>query len=157
MAQKTLICGFGNKLKTDDGFGPSMIELLAKEPLPDNVTLKDFGISGFQAALEIGDYDKVIIIDAIRAGKEPGTLCRVVLHKSDVIHGLPLSSFNISLHESELERVLATAALIGEYPREVIVLGCEPGDLSLGLTLSEAVAQARFEIRGMIISEIMPL
>jgi hydrogenase maturation protease len=149
-----LVCGFGNTLRKDDGLGPDIIAQLAERELPDNVALRDFGTSGFRAALEMGGFDKVIAIDAIKTGKKAGTLYRVLLSKEDVACGQSLNSFSVSLHESELERVLATTALLGDYPEEVIVVGCEPGDVSLGLTRSDAVSRATGEVIDMVIGEI---
>ncbi len=144
----------GNKLKKDDGIGPYLIEELEKRVLPSNVSLMDSGISGFKVALEIGKYDKVIFVDAIQRGKQPGQAYRITLSKEDLSRSSSLTSFTVSLHESDLERILATTALIDNYPKEVVVIGCEPKDLSLGLSLSREVKKAVSKIIDLILDEI---
>ncbi len=152
--QRILICGLGNKLKRDDGIGPFVIEELEKRALPENISLIDFGTSGFKTALEIGSYDRVIFIDAIKRDKQPGQVYRTTLSKEDLVNSPSLASFAISLHESDLERILATAALMDNYPREVIILGCEPKDLSFGLSLSREVKKAASKIIDLALNEI---
>ena len=151
---KTLICGFGNSLRRDDGLGAYVIDRLAKRKLPDYITLRDFGTSGFRAALEIGDYDRVIVIDAIRAGGTPGTLYRMVLGYEDMINNNLPGSFVISLHEIGLEKALATAFFAGHFPEEVVILGCEPEDVSFGLTPSKIVEESVKRLLELVISEI---
>ncbi len=151
---RILICGIGNRLKKDDGIGPYLIEELEKRVLPPNVSFMDFGISGFKTALEIGKYDKVIFVDAIQRGEQPGQIYRITLSKEDLWQSSSLSSFTISLHESDLERILATAALIDNYPKEVVILGCEPKDLSFGLSLSQEVKKQVSKIIDLILDEI---
>lgn len=144
----------GNRLKKDDAIGPYVIEELEKRVLPPNVSLMDFGTSGFKAALEIGKYDKVIFVDAIQQGKQPGQACRITLSKEDLWQSPSLTSFTVSLHESDLERILATAALIDNYPKAVVVIGCEPKDLSFSLSLSREVKKAVSKIIDLILDEI---
>jgi hydrogenase maturation protease len=151
---KTLICGFGNRLKKDDGLGAYVIEQLAKQKLPDRIILRDFGTSGFWAALEIGDYDKVIVIDAIRAGEKPGTLYRMTLDRENALNNYLPGSFVISLHEEGLGEAFATAALIGHFPEEVVILGCEPEDVSFGLTQSETVKETANRLLELVLHEI---
>jgi hydrogenase maturation protease len=137
-----LVCGFGNRLRSDDGLGGRVIERLSRTHQPGYVILKDYGTSFFRAALEIGDYRQVIAVDAIQAGGRPGTIYRRELARWDVVNiGSPVS-FATSLHEEGLGNALATAAAVGHFPEKVVILGCEPGDISLGLGQSRAVMSA---------------
>jgi hydrogenase maturation protease len=149
-----LICGLGNTLKRDDGLGPNIIAELEKQALPDNVNLIDFGTSGFKCALSIADYDKVVFIDAIQMEKQPGQIYKIKLSKQDLQNSPSLSSFAVSLHESDLERILATAALLDSYPTEVVIIGCEPKDTGYGLGLTEEVEQALGQIIDLILVEL---
>jgi hydrogenase maturation protease len=151
---KTLICGFGNRLRRDDGMGSYVVDQLAERELPDYITLRDFGTSGFRAALEIGDYDRVIVIDAIRAGGKPGTLYRMVLVDENIACNNLSGSFVISLHEVGLEKALATASFAGRFPKEVVILGCEPDDISFGLTQSKIVKGAVKQLLELALREI---
>jgi hydrogenase maturation protease len=149
-----LICGLGNILKCDDGLGHSVINELEKKALPDNITLIDFGTSGFKCALSIGDYDKVIFVDAIQAGKQPGKIYKMSLSRHHLMDSPSLSTFAISLHESDLERILTTAALLDSYPNEVVIIGSEPVDTSYRVGLSKKVKMVIPSIINNIMQEI---
>lgn len=151
---RTLICGLGNPLKHDDGLGPCVIAELEKQTFPEDVSLVDFGTSGFKCALEIGGYDKVVFVDAIQMGKEPGQIYRINLSKQDLLNSPSLGSFAFSLHESDLERILATAALLDSYPREVVIIGCEPKETAFGIGLSEEVKKAINRVIDLVLAEV---
>ena len=151
---RTLVCGIGNILKQDDGIGPHVIRELEQRHLPANVTVADFGSSGFKTALEIGKFEKVIFVDAMQTGGEPGQVCRVTISEHDLAGGPSLSSCRVSLHESDLQKILTSTSSINNYPKEVVVLGCEPQDLSPGLGLSEKAQKAADTIIEWILEEI---
>jgi hydrogenase maturation protease len=144
----------GNSLKQDDGLGPYVITEMEKQAFSKDVSLIDFGTSGFKCALEIGSYDKVIFVDAIQMGKEPGKIYSINLSKEDLINSPSLGSVTFSLHESDLERILATAAILDSYPGEVVVIGCEPKETSFGIGLSEEVKKAMNNVINLVLAEI---
>ena len=152
--QKVFVCGIGNKLKRDDGLGSFVVEKLKKRELPANVTVEDFGISGFKTALEIGNYDKVIFIDAVQKGRNPGEIYTSTLKREEFLESQSLDSRSVSVHESDLEKILASAAAIHVYPDEGLIIGCEPEDLSVGLGLSEKVEKSVDKIVEMVINQI---
>jgi hydrogenase maturation protease len=152
---KILVCGVGNKLKGDDGLGPFIIEKLEHERLPDNVETADFGISGMKCALTLEGYEKVVFVDAISLpGSQPGRLHRIKISQQDVLNSPNLSAFSVSLHETDLERILATAAVLNIYPQDVVIVGCQPADTTVKLGLTQQVEQAVPEIIDMIKAEL---
>jgi hydrogenase maturation protease len=150
----TLICGLGNALKKDDGLGPCIISKLEKREMPEGVCLADFGISGFKCSLEIGDYDKVIFVDAIQMDKKPGQVYRICLSRQDLLKSPSLSDFSVSLHESNLERIMATAALLNRCPDEIVIVGCEPKDTAFGVGLTTEVKQVLGQIIELVLAEL---
>ena len=149
-----LICGLGNVLKRDDGLGPRVISELEKRTLPKGVCLADFGISGFKCALEIGDYKKVIFIDAVQMEKKPGQVYRLYLSQQDLLQSPSLSDFSVSLHESNLERIMATASLLDRCPNEIVIIGCEPADTGFGVGLSQETEQSLDQIIELVLAEV---
>jgi hydrogenase maturation protease len=149
-----LICGLGNALKRDDGLGPRVISELEKQEMPEGICLADFGISGFKCSLVIGDYDKVVFVDAIQMEKEPGQVYRICLTQQDLIESPSLSDFSVSLHESNLERIMATAALLERCPAEIVIIGCEPGETGFGVGLSQEVEQSIDQIIELVLAEV---
>ena len=69
------IAGFGNVLLGDDGFGVEVIKRLQTFPLPVHVEAFDIGIGGMELVLKLMDgFTEMIVVDAVRRGKAPGTL-----------------------------------------------------------------------------------
>ncbi len=74
-----LVLGCGNLLFGDDGFGPKVVEYLKENcPVPDHVAIVDAGTGVrdilFDIAISERKPRKIIIIDAMDAGKEPGEI-----------------------------------------------------------------------------------
>lgn len=152
---KILICGLGSKLQGDDGLGPYVIEELEKRGAPENVVLADYGISGFKCALNLAYYDRVIFVDAISLpGHTSGTVHHLRLPR-EKLGGLPtLGEIGISMHETDLPRILATAAALGTAPEKITVIGTQPVDTSVRLGLSPEVERTVPELIKLIEAEV---
>ncbi|MFJ2033721.1 hydrogenase maturation protease [Streptosporangium sp. NPDC087985] len=133
-----LIAGVGNIFLGDDGFGVTVARQLAAMDLPDGVRVTDFGIRGIHLAYELtgGGHDTAIILDAAARGSPPGTL--YVLEPSP---GECPGSF-VDAHAMTPESVLALAGTLGGGTGRILLVGCEPADLSPGMELSAPVADA---------------
>ncbi|MEV4247994.1 hydrogenase maturation protease [Streptosporangium canum] len=135
---RILLAGVGNVFLGDDGFGVTVARRLAETDLPDGVEVTDFGIRGVHLAYELtgGGYDATILIDAASRDGPPGTL--YVLEPSP---GECPGSF-VDAHAMTPESVLALAGTLGGATGRVLLVGCEPADLSPGMELSPQVADA---------------
>ena len=152
---RILVCGVGNKLKRDDGLGPFVIEQLETQVMPQGVDLADYGISGFKCALKLEGYTKVVFVDAISLpGSEPGRLHRLKISREKLMKSPRLSDFSLSMHETDLERIMATAAVLNIYPDEVVIIGCEPSDTAVGLGLTKPVKAAVPGIIDLVLKEL---
>jgi len=152
---RILVCGVGNKLKKDDGLGPLIAEELDNVELPPGVDVADFGISGFKCALKLEGYHKVVFVDAISLpGSEPGRLHRLKINKEALMRSPRLSDFSVSMHETDLERIMATASVLNIYPEEVVIIGCEPADTAVGLGLTPSVEAAVPQVLQMVMQEL---
>lgn len=120
---KILVAGVGNIFLGDDGFGVEVAQSLSKRKLPETVTVKDFGIRGFDLAYALLDpWDGVIIVDALPRGEAPGTL--YVMEPDWSAAG----EADINPHGMDPVRVLNLAASMGTISARVLVVGCEPQD-----------------------------
>jgi coenzyme F420 hydrogenase subunit delta len=77
--QEIVICGCGNPLFADDGFGPAVVEELKKLDLPGNVKVIDAGLGGphflFTLLAQSDEPVKqLIIIDIADFGGKPGDI-----------------------------------------------------------------------------------
>lgn len=131
-----LVLGLGNILLQDEGVGVAVIERLQRRyRVPDEVELLDGGTSGMSLLEDICDRQHLIVVDAVRSGKPPGT--EVVLTGAEVPAFL---NNRVSPHQLALSDVLANLALRNESPRNVTVVGMEPLSLETHLGLSDMVA-----------------
>jgi hydrogenase maturation protease len=134
---RTLVAGFGNPLRGDDGFGVAVLERLERQSLGDDVHLIDVGTGGIHLAHELlSGYDRVIIVDAMTYGATPGTL-RI----EELVHVEAES--RIDLHLVVPARALGVAKALGVLPAKVLFVGCEPASVDeLELALSPSVSAA---------------
>jgi hydrogenase maturation protease len=120
---KILVAGVGNIFLGDDGFGVEVAQSLSKRQVPETVTVKDFGIRGFDLAYALLDpWDGVIIVDALPRGEAPGTLYVIEPDRSAA------GEAEINPHGMDPVRVLNLAASLGTISARVLVVGCEPQD-----------------------------
>ena len=123
--RRTLVAGFGSVLLGDDGFGVRVLDLLSRDTLPPGVELLEVGTGGLNLVLTLmSRFSDLVIVDAVRQGRKPGTLC----------------TFHPNF--AELTRAIGLAASLGVLPGRVTVVGCEPGSCELGLELSPEVGRA---------------
>jgi hydrogenase maturation protease len=73
---ETLVLGWGNPGRLDDGLGPALVELLAALGLPRVVVDADYQLTVEDAA-EVARYRRVLFVDADRTGPAPFRLWRM--------------------------------------------------------------------------------
>lgn len=123
---KILVLGIGNILWADEGFGVRAVELFDHrfDPHP-SVHVLDGGTQGLYLVQFVAEADRLLVFDAIDYGLAPGTL--------KLVEGDEVPKFTgakkMSLHQTGFQEVLSAADLLGHYPREVALIGCQPQDL----------------------------
>jgi len=133
--KKVAIVGVGNLLLMDEGVGVHVVRELERRDLPPNVLVIDGGTSPDALACA-GEVDKLVIVDAVRGGGEPGTVYWLTPDDIDESDRNPLS-----LHEWDLMDSLKLSRYWTE-DIEVVIIGVEPAHMEWGLELSPEV-QAR--------------
>ena len=135
---RVLVAGIGNVFLGDDGFGSEAARRLAAEPLPENVTVTDYGIRGMHLAFDLLDgYDVLLLVDALPHGAAPGDVTVLQVGEED------LGSGEFDAHGMSPVAVLGSlGSLGGRLPPRTFVVGCEPADVGEGIGLSPAVAAA---------------
>ncbi len=126
------VLGLGNILLGDEGFGVHFARWFSgKHRLPDDVRFVDGGVLGYALLDIICSCDHLLIIDAIKAGDEPGSIYRFTREELESKMPPPTSA-----HEVTFMDVLFKAELIGEIPSVVflcIVPGCY-GEMDLEMS-----------------------
>ena len=140
---RTLIAGFGNVLRGDDGFGVEVIRRLeASGVAGEGVELLDVGTGGIHLAHALlARYDQLIVIDAVSRASAPGTLTIRLVEQI-------AAATDIDMHTTVPSRALAVAQALGGLPPRVLLVGCEPDHATLEeplIGLSPAVSTAADE------------
>lgn len=141
------VVGLGNPLLTDDGVGLALLEDLRADGWDDSVDLVDGGTWGLSLLPTLADADRVLVLDAVRSGHEPGCVVRGGVDDIPRLYRYPLSP-----HQIDLSEVLAAAELTGGLPGEVEVIGVEPAStdgpcVTLSPVVQAAVPRALAEAR----------
>jgi hydrogenase maturation protease len=133
---RTLVLGLGNLILSDDGVGIHAIQRLAEmNHLPEEVQVLDGGTMGLDLLHYLAGVTRLLIVDAIDMGREPGTL--ICLRGSQVP---AYFAHKMSPHEIGVPDLLCASKLLGLYPAEVVICGIQPALTDVGLSLSAAVA-----------------
>jgi hydrogenase maturation protease len=144
-----LVMAVGNILRMDDGFADAVLNRLAELDLPEDVELFDAGTSAIDLMEVFNGREKMIVIDAVRGGQEPGTLYR--FSPQEVEDGaLPMNS----LHQVGLLETLKLGELVDCKPKETVVIGCQPEVTGLGIGLSDAVKAQIERASELVLQEI---
>jgi hydrogenase maturation protease len=122
----------------DDGFGLAVLaELRRTNDAQGPLILMDGGTWGMNLLPAIEAARRLILIDAIDTGAEPGAVIRLERDQ------LPrYFSHKISPHQVDLREILALAELRGTLPAETVAIGVQPESVTLRMSLSPR-AQAR--------------
>ncbi|MFC2044313.1 hydrogenase maturation protease [Chloroflexota bacterium] len=131
-ALKIIVLGMGNLLLGDEGIGVHVAHALEEAPLSGNVELEVLdGGTLPDIVASLGEVDKLIIVDAVQGGDEPGAIYRF---RPEELR-LDNEVFT-SLHQINLLEELWMTERFGQKLKEVVIIGVEPENISLGLELS---------------------
>ena len=134
-----VVIGIGNPMRRDDGIGPAAIGRLEQSPdLGREVELLTLDGEATRLIDAWRGRRRAIVIDAGRAGCEPGSI-----HRLEVGAGtLRGWSGGPSSHAAGLPEAVALGEALDALPDQLVILGVEPDDLSMGEGLSSSVEAA---------------
>lgn len=145
----TLILGIGNIFRRDDGVGIRAIEQLRNVELPTGVDVIDWG-NGVLGLLELlAGYRRILIVDAVQAGCQPGSIYRFVPDQAET-ERYPFTS----LHELDALSTIELAQNLGFSPKDVVVFGVEPQSMEWGMGLTPAIEAVVPDVVKSILEEI---
>ncbi|MCX7794054.1 MAG: HyaD/HybD family hydrogenase maturation endopeptidase [Thermodesulfovibrionales bacterium] len=147
---KILVLGLGNILLSDEGIGVRVVEELRERYtfFPD-IEIVDGGTKGLDLLPLFESREKVLIVDAVDFGREPGYIG--ILEKSEIptiLHS------KLSVHHIGLGEVLLAAQMLGIMPEEICLIGIQPYTLETGLELSSTIASKKEELLRSIVDKL---
>ncbi|MHA1991126.1 MAG: hydrogenase maturation protease [Candidatus Hodarchaeales archaeon] len=144
---KILVLGLGNPILSDDGVGFVLVDELQKIITNQNIVFEKISLAGMEVLETMLDYDKVILLDSIQLGDEPG---KVHLLTEDDIH--------LTQHSSTHDLGFKTVLDLGKQyyadrmPKQLLIYGIEAKDV---VTFSESLTPEVKEKIPEIIKEIV--
>jgi hydrogenase maturation protease len=146
----TLVLGLGNSLCLDDGLGGRVIDMLARQALPQGVEVRDGGLPGWGVVAYLEGRSRVILVDAANMGLEPGAWRRLRMDEVS----LETNQGGFSSHGPGLADGLALAQALQALPEEVIFYLVEPESTENGMRVSSAIEAVLPELVENILREL---
>ena len=144
------ILGIGNVILRDEGFGVRVAEYLDKHyEFPESVQIVDGGTLGIELTQYVTGTEKLLVIDSINGGAEPGTTFR--FHNDDVMEHF---QDKLSAHEVGIQDVLGLLTVTGHKIPDVVVIGAQPYDVEAGVELSDGMMQLLPQMVEQALSEL---
>ncbi|HTY04687.1 MAG TPA: HyaD/HybD family hydrogenase maturation endopeptidase [Rhodocyclaceae bacterium] len=133
---RTVVLGIGNTILSDEGVGVRAAEALQTAyDLPPDVDVIDGGTAGMELLGPLAGVDLLLVLDAVKAGKAPGNIVKLVGREVPVFFRSKLSPHQVSICD-----VLAGLEFSGELPKDLVLIGVEPESMELGLDLTPTIA-----------------
>jgi len=133
--KRILILGVGNLLLSDEGVGVHIAQQMMAMEMPPEVQVVEGGTDGFGRIDVIVQAERMILIDAVKGGGEPGSIYRFEIEDCPPYPDI----FKTSIHQISILEVINLSSLIGSTPRTTII-GIEPACMEMGMNLSPVVA-----------------
>lgn len=153
--KKTAVLGFGNPVRSDDGVGCYVIELLKKAlPGQEEVTLLDMGTSAFEVLFQLQGHDRLILVDAVvNSGEPDGTQ---FLLPASAVEASIMDDPMVFLHALKWDQALSYARKIlrEAYPEDVSVYLISVTNIRLEVGLSDTVKAAGEAVAQRILAEL---
>jgi hydrogenase maturation protease len=147
--QKIIILGVGNILLSDEGVGVHVVNELMKMDLPPEVSVVEGGTDGFRLLNVITEADRLIVIDSVKGGAEPGSIYRFDINE---VRNCP-PGFMTSVHQIGILEVINLSELIGKKPHTTVI-GVEPKSFEMSLELSPEIKAKIPRIIELILDEL---
>lgn len=148
---QTLIVGVGNRLLGDEGIGPHIVDNLSQLSMPPGVSVLDCGCDLLNLVSHIDKPQKIIVVDAIRAGGKPGRI-----HKFDFNELETMQAKTHSAHQVQITDALKLLKQVCPCLTncEITVIGIEPKVTELSTDLSKEVRESIADLTRLLLEEI---
>jgi hydrogenase maturation protease len=146
----TAVLGLGNILLKDEGVGVHAVNAIkGRYAFPPDVEVIDGGTLGLDLLPLIEKRDRILFVDAVDFGKEPGY---VGVIDDDAIPSTLMAK--MSVHHIGLSDVLFAAKLLDIKPSKLRLIGIQPQSLEVGLDMTECISGKMEVIISMIIKTL---
>jgi hydrogenase maturation protease len=149
---RAVLVGVGNAYRRDDAVGLAVVESL-RDRVPRDVTVV---ASEDEPSRLLDAWDgapSAVVVDAVFAGSEPGTV-----HRFDASEeAIPAGVFRSSTHAFGVGEAIELARALGKLPRRVLVYGVEGSEFATGEGLTDPVEAAVAKVADAVLEELVRL
>ncbi|MBW2107548.1 MAG: HyaD/HybD family hydrogenase maturation endopeptidase [Deltaproteobacteria bacterium] len=146
--RRVVILGVGNLLLSDEGVGVHVANALMKMELPEGVEVFEGGTDGFRLMNVVTGADRLIVVDAVKGGGDPGSIYRFDVKDAP---SMP-DSYKTSVHQIGILEVIHFSDFIGKTP-EAVIIGVEPKSVEMSMELSPEVQAKMPRIIELVLEE----
>ena len=139
----------GNDFCGDDGVGAAVLAALAGGSA--DLELVDLGTDALALVEHLDPGTRTVVVDAARMGRRPGA---VVAFRPQEARTM-IRGDGLSVHGLGLAEAFDLAGRLGRLPDDLLVIGVEPAQVTIGTGLSDAAAAAVPRVVGLIQAEVL--
>ncbi len=133
--------GIGNILCSDEGLGVKAIYKLMEKQWDDRIEIVDGACDGLLLLEYIERADRLLVIDAINADEQPGTIVQIEDEDVPMYTGVRLST-----HQGSFQEILGLAKFRDKFPKKLVLLGVQPDSIEWGVDLTDTIQEKMPEI-----------
>ncbi|MBF0424455.1 MAG: hydrogenase maturation protease [Magnetococcales bacterium] len=147
---QVLVLGVGDVNKGDAGVGVRTVEILARRfQIPPGIQVGDNVSIGKGLSAAIANAKRVILVHALRAGAEPGSLLKLVGKEiPDYINR------QTTVDTDVLSTILTQSGIAPEQLETMTLYGIEAAEVDAGLPLSGEVAPQAARLANLLAEEL---
>jgi hydrogenase maturation protease len=149
MSSPILLIGIGNEYRCDDSIGLHVIRALKERKLPETFIVESNG-DGTELIEMFSSARRVILIDAVSSGGNPGTIYRFDAHKQPI----PAKLSSQSTHAFGVSEAIELARVLEQIPPILIVYAIEGENFSTGIGLTANVERSAQEVVERVYDEV---
>lgn len=150
MKSRTCLVGLGNILMQDDGVGVHAAkEIERRYRFTPEIDIVDGGTLGLALLPLIEGYPRVLFIDAVEAGLEPGA---IIIREGEELPAF--FGWQVSVHQAGLADLLYAARMAGVMPPETCLVGIQPQAIALSLETTALLEDRREELIGRVLARL---
>ena len=132
-----LVLGLGNRLLSDDGIGPALVDRLRIRHAGDErMEIVDGGTQGLALLGILEGRRAVLLLDAVALGAAAGHVHLIADPLNQAM------SRGQSAHEDNVSDLLRVADLLGSLPSSLVLVGIEPDCVETGIGFSASVGRS---------------
>jgi hydrogenase maturation protease len=147
---RTALIGLGNILMRDDGIGVHAVrEIEQRFRFTPKIDIMDGGTLGLALLPLIEWYERVLFLDAVEAGLEPGT---IVVREGEEVPAFLGSQ--VSVHQAGLADLMYAARLAGMMPPDVCLVGIQPQSVSLSLETTALLQDKKEDLIRVVLARL---